>query len=452
MIFSKKTPNKQDLLKKFKDLVKPEYVVTILLALIITIGSFALLKPKQDSDMLELGAVEVRPKPKPKPNVSRIAKNDFPELEKVSFNTVKKGDSLGSILGNLHIESIEIYSAVKALNKLFKASKLKVGDKIYVYYQEDETPAGTKSMILNKAKVYVSDTVRYEIIRTSTGDFFAKKVEVELFSKLQVKSGQIKNSLYVDAIDAGIPPAIIMEFIRFYSFDLDFQRDIRKGDKFQIFYETYYNSEGEFVKNGDIIFCKFITGGKELANYKYTTTKGSTLYFNEKGSSVKKALLRTPISGARMSSRFGYRKHPILGYNKLHTGIDFAARSGTPIYAAGNGTISFVGWKGGYGKYIKIRHNGRYSTAYAHMSRFAKGMRNGAKVKQRQVIGYVGTTGRSTGPHLHYEVLNRGRPINPRSLKPQSKVTLKGKELDKFKIHKGRIDFILTNAFAEANI
>ncbi len=180
--------------------------------------------------------------------------------------------------------------------------------------------------------------------------------------------------------------------------------------------------------------------------------KGSTLYFNDEGSSVTKALLRTPISGARLSSRFGYRKHPILGYNKLHTGVDFAAPTGTPIYAAGSGTIDFIGWKGGYGKYIRIRHNGRYKTAYAHMSRFAKGMKKGSKVKQRQVIGYVGSTGRSTGPHLHYEVHQNGKAINPRNLRAESKVTLKDQELEKFLTHKGRIDFILKNAFAEVKL
>ena len=389
--------------------------------------------------------------PQAKEVATKILNNEIVP-RKIATLEVKSGDNLSSILGRLHVENSDSFAVVKALNKIYSAAKLKVGDKIKIYYQDFSTSKNVKNIVLNQVKINISDAMDIIVSKNSVGEFVAELKEIELFSKLQVKSGKIENSLYFDAEQAGIPAEIIMEFIRFYSFDLDFQRDIQKGDKFLIFYETFYNNEGEFVKNGDIIYCKFITSKREFANYKYTTTKGSTLYFNDEGSSVTKALLRTPISGARLSSRFGYRKHPILGYNKLHTGVDFAAPTGTPIYAAGSGTIDFIGWKGGYGKYIRIRHNGRYKTAYAHMSRFAKGMKKGSKVKQRQVIGYVGSTGRSTGPHLHYEVHQNGKAINPRNLRAESKVTLKDQELEKFLTHKGRIDFILKNAFAEVKL
>jgi murein DD-endopeptidase MepM/ murein hydrolase activator NlpD len=379
-------------------------------------------------------------------------KSEATEAKQVHFQEVKKGDNIGNILGSLRIESIDIYSAINALNKVFRANKIQAGDKLSVEYYEKKLENNENRIFINKINIYTSNNRKFEIIRTKKGEFFASIVNPELFSKLQVKSGQIKSSLYEDALKAGIPAAMIMEFIRFYSFDLDFQRDVRKGDKFQIFYESFYDAEGKFIKNGDIIYCKFISNGKELVNYKYTTTKGSTLYFDNKGSSIRKALLRTPISGAKISSYFGYRKHPILGYTKLHKGVDFAARTGTPIFASGNGTISFIGWKGGYGRYIKIRHNRTYSSAYAHLSRFASSLKNGSKVKQGQVIGYVGSTGRSTGPHLHYEVYKNGRAVNPRELKPESKVTLKDTELEKFIQHRDRIDFILKNAYAKSDL
>ncbi len=429
--------------------LKYELLAILLLLLVISISSYYLFLNENENFVKKMVSNEVDDY---KTEIATSTNNNKNDNKKIHFQEIKKGDNLGSILGKLKVESLDIYSATNSLNKIFKANKIQVGDKISVEYHQKTLENKQERVFINKINIYTSDNSKFEIIRTKQGQFFASKITPELFSKLQVKSGKIKSSLYEDALKAGIPAAMILEFIRFYSFDLDFQRDVRKGDKFQIFYESFYDSEGKFIKNGDIIYCKFISNGKELVNYKYTTTKGSTLYFDNKGSSIRKALLRTPISGARISSYFGYRKHPILGYTKLHKGVDFAARTGTPIFASGNGTIAFIGWKGGYGRYIKIRHNGSYSSAYAHMSRFAKGLKNGSKVKQRQIIGYVGSTGRSTGPHLHYEVYKNGKAVNPRRLKPESKVTLKGKELEKFKEHRNRIDFILKNAYAKSEL
>lgn len=431
----------------FKTFIQAEVLIGVFLALSITLGSFIFLSKKDTKQTAKTSKITAISKPD---TVGVTTPSEGNKI-KYLYSTAKKGDNFVTVLNRLNVDKSEIYSAIKALSASIKKAKLRINNKVYVYYDESKITNQNKKLV-EKINIYVSDTKRYEIVKNEQGKFSAKEVNIELFSRLQVKSGKITSSLYQDAMDAGIPAAIIMEFIRFYSFDLDFQRDIRKGDKFQIFYETFYNNDGEFIKNGDIIFCKFINGNRTLANYKYTTSKGSTLYFNEKGSSVKKALLKTPISGARMSSKFGYRKHPILGYTKLHSGVDFAARRGTPIYAAGNGSIVQIGWYRGYGKYIKIRHNSRYSTAYGHMSRFYKGLKRNSKVKQGQIIGYVGSTGRSTGPHLHYEVHLNNKAINPRLLKPQSKVTLRGNELKKFISHRSRIDFILNNAFAEAKI
>ena len=416
---------------------------------IMVLGSFFILSnahTKQKSYLDILKNVEVLAKPVQLD--IPLSKIIAPVKIEVKYHKTRTGDNFNTVFKKLGMNNLDIYRSTNALFKLSKRIKLKVNNKIYVSYNTSKK--GNRS--LKKIEIYVSDIQKYEINRNSEGKFFASKKNVELLSKLQVTSGKINSSLYQDTIAAGIPVNIVLKFIDLYSFDLDFQRDIRKGDKFQIFYETFHNEQGKLVKTGDIIFCKFVNQGKSLVNYRYTTSRGTTIYLNQDGSSVKRTLLKTPISGARISSNYGYRRHPILGYTKLHSGIDFAAKTGTPIYAAGDGTIKAIKWYGGYGRYIKIRHNSKYSTAYAHMSRFKKGLRKGSRVKQGQIIGYVGSTGRSTGPHLHYEVHKNNKSINPKKVKTQSKITLKSKELKKFLNHKERITFILTNAFAEARI
>ena len=415
----------------------------------MVLGSFFILSnahTKQKSYFNVLNKIKIIAKPIGINNKELLTTT--PSKTEIKYHKTRKGDNFNTVFKKLGMNNLDIYHSTNALFKLSKRIKLRVNDKIYVSYKIPKE--GNKS--LKKIEIYISDTQKYEINRNPQGKLFARKSIIELLSKLQVTSGRINSSLYQDTIAAGIPVNIVLKFIDLYSFDLDFQRDIRKGDKFQIFYETFHNEKGKLVKTGEIIFCKFINQGKSLINYRYTTSRGNTIYLNQNGSSVKRTLLKTPISGARISSNYGYRKHPILGYTKLHSGIDFAARTGTPIYAAGDGTIKAIKWYGGYGRYIKIRHNSKYSTAYAHMSRFKKGLRKGSRVKQGQIIGYVGSTGRSTGPHLHYEVHKNNKSINPKKVKTQSKITLKSKELKKFLNHKKRITFILNNAFAEAKI
>ncbi|MCK5275569.1 MAG: M23 family metallopeptidase, partial [Alphaproteobacteria bacterium] len=220
--------------------------------------------------------------------------------------------------------------------------------------------------------------------------------------------------------------------IRIFSWDVDFQRDIRKGDGFEVMYERFFDDNGELAHNGEVVYASLTLSGKRHAVYRHILKNGDVDYFDEKGQSAKKALMRTPIDGARLSSGFGKRKHPILGYTKMHKGLDFAAPRGTPIYAAGNGTVNYAGKKGGYGNYVRIRHNGTYQTAYAHMSGIARGVRKGKRVNQGQVIGYVGTTGRSTGNHLHYEVIRNGKFINSRRMHLPSGKALKGDDLAAF--------------------
>jgi murein DD-endopeptidase MepM/ murein hydrolase activator NlpD len=220
---------------------------------------------------------------------------------------------------------------------------------------------------------------------------------------------------------------------------VDFQRSIRPGDGFEVMFEKLYTEDGEFARFGNVLYGKLVLSGTNLPLYRFTTKGGLTDFFGTIGKSARKALMRTPIDGARLSSGFGRRRHPILGYTKMHRGLDFAAPRGTPIYAAGNGTVVYRARNGAYGNYIRIRHNSEYSTAYGHMSRFSRKVRRGRRVKQGQIIGYVGTTGRSTGPHLHYEVLNRGRQLNPFRLKLPSGKSLKGAELVRFNAERQRV-------------
>ncbi|MEE3095102.1 MAG: peptidoglycan DD-metalloendopeptidase family protein, partial [Pseudomonadota bacterium] len=250
----------------------------------------------------------------------------------------------------------------------------------------------------------------------------------------------IDTSLYVAGVNAGLRQATLAKLIQAFSFDVDFQRDIRRGDAFNVMYEEYRDEDGAVVKSGDILVAELTSSGKTSRLYRFETKDGFTDFYDAKGQSVRKALLRTPIDGARISSSYGMRRHPILGYNKMHKGLDFAARRGTPIFAAGNGLVEYAGRNGGYGKYVRIRHNSTFKTAYAHMHRYGKGIRKGRRVKQGQIIGYVGSTGRSTGPHLHYEVHKNGRQVNPRSIKLPSGRKLKGRELRTFKAHMAALE------------
>ena len=254
-------------------------------------------------------------------------------------------------------------------------------------------------------------------------------------------AGTIDDSLYLAAERADLPQEVTAELIKLFSWDVDFQRDLRPGDAFETLYDEVSLEDGSgAVRGGDLLYGALTLSGTVLGAYRFELEDGDVEYFDRNGKSLRKFLLRTPVDGARISSRFGMRMHPILGYSLMHKGVDFAAPTGTPIYAAGNGRVVVAGRNGGYGNYVRIRHTGEYSTAYAHMLRFANGIAPGRRVSQGQVIGYIGTTGRSTGPHLHYEVLRDDAQINPMSVKQAPNSQLAGADLKRFQQEVERID------------
>ena len=287
----------------------------------------------------------------------------------------------------------------------------------------------------------ISNTSSVEIRKTKD-NFLVKENILQLYKKEVVIRNDIKSNLYSSAIESGIEPNIIVEFARIFGFEVDFQRDIRKGDWFEIYYEKFEDDSKKVRDTGKIIYASMYVNGEEinLYNFKYNNEEE---YYDIKGKSITKSLMKTPINGARLSSSFGMRKHPILGYNKMHKGTDFAAPSGTPIMASGSGTVTRARWCGGGGNCVKIKHNSTYETIYAHMKSFAKGIKEGRKVKQGQVIGYVGSTGLSTGPHLHYEVLVNGKKVNSQKLKLPSGKILKGDERQQFELDRIKIDLKL---------
>ena len=281
--------------------------------------------------------------------------------------------------------------------------------------------------------------------------FVSKKIKKNFTKRLVYKETIITNSLYNSAINLGIKPNIIIEFARLYGFQVDFQRDVWKDDSFQIIYEEFADENNKIVDTGEIIFANLKLQNIDLQLYKFEYEKGKIDYFDENGKSIRKTLMKTPINGARLSSSYGKRKHPILGYTKMHTGTDFAAPTGTPIMASGDGKITKAGWCGGGGNCVKIKHNSVYQTVYAHMSKFGRGIKKGVRVKQGQIIGYVGSTGMSTGPHLHYEVIENGKKINSQKLKLPSGKILKGNDRKKFEVSKIKIDVLKSDLLLKIN-
>ena len=349
---------------------------------------------------------------------------------------VSKGETLNKILNNYQIPKSEIQKIIKIISKKNKVNNLKTNQIIKFTIDKSNN---------NKIKSFlfpISRTKRIQLTRNSLSENLKKKeIVTNLSKKIVFQEGKILKSLYKTAIDLGIQANVIIEFARIYGFQVDFQRDIRKGDNFQIMYEVFEDDEGKIFETGNVIFADLILRNQKNTLY-YFDKKNSAGHYDKNGKSVKKALMKTPINGARLSSSFGMRKHPIDGYNKLHKGTDFAAPLGTPIMASGDGKIIRAKWCGGGGNCIKIKHNSTYSTIYAHMSKFAVGIKNGVRVKQGQIIGYVGSTGKSTGPHLHYEVIKNGKKINSQKLKLPSGKILTGKNRELFEINRIKVDVL----------
>ena len=356
---------------------------------------------------------------------------------------IKKGDTIQKILKKYKVQNNEIQTVINQYKKYGNPSQLMVENKIDIIIED--IPSTNKNSIL-KFSVPVTKSTTIEITKDSENKIISKKIITKLYKKKILSENIISNNLYSSAIEANINPDTIIEFARIFGFEIDFQRDIRKNDYFKILYEKYFDENGEFVKSGSIVYAHMSVNGREITLYKFGSDK-SYSYFDTNGKSVEKALMKTPINGARLSSPFGKRKHPILGYNKMHQGTDFAAPSGTPIMASGTGTITRAKWCGGGGNCIKIKHNSTYETIYAHMKNFAKGIKVGKKVKQGQIIGYVGSTGMSTGPHLHYEVIINGKKVNSQKLKLPSGKILKDNERTQFEIHRIKTDVLIAELF-----
>ena len=368
-----------------------------------------------------------------------------PRYIKINYIS-KAGDTYESIINNLKINKIEKKLFLKSIAKHKSLKILRTGKKFF--FKIDQM---NKSKILEfkietgkKNEMYFSRILDKEI-------FSSKLIEKNFSKEITYKEAVITNSLYNSAINLGIKPNVIIEFARLYGFQVDFQRDIWKNDSFQIIYEEFKNEKGNVVDTGDIIYANLNLQNTDLQLYKFEYEKNKIDYFDENGKSVRKTLMKTPINGARLSSSFGKRKHPILGYNKLHTGTDFASPKGTPIMASGDGIISRAKWCGGGGNCIKIKHNSVYQTVYAHLSKFGRGIKRGVRVKQGQIIGYVGSTGMSTGPHLHYEVIENGRKINSQKLKLPSGRILKGKDRNLFEVNKIKIDVLKSELISKIN-
>lgn len=340
-----------------------------------------------------------------------------------------RGDTLMQVLLDADVPQPHAQEAVAALKAVYDPRRMKSGQPVEVMFDRTGGEGRFVGFEFQPA-VERSVSVSFNGIR-----FQAAETAKKLGRRAVAAQGEIRSSLFESGRAAGVPMSVLAELIRNYSYDVDFQRDIQPGDRFEILYEQVVTEDGEVVAGGggNILYASLTLSGKEQAIYRYEDSQGIAEFFNAQGSSIRKALLKTPIDGARLSSGFGMRRHPVLGYSKMHKGVDFAAPTGTPIYSAGAGVVDEVGPKGAYGNYIRIRHNGEISTAYAHMSRFGAGMRKGARVAQGDVIGYVGTTGRSTGAHLHYEIVKAGQQVNPLSVAVPTGRNLDGKELARFK-------------------
>lgn len=375
------------------------------------------------------GAEEVADVVAPEP-----AKPQFPK--RVAL-TVEKGDTLISMLVREQVDFDEAVDVIEALKKTYDPRQMRIGQEIDVKL-EPHAKTPSKASVANLS-IAMNKLESIELKRLPSGSFFVEKALKERKPKLVYAGGKITSSLFQTGYANGVPTGVLTELMNAYSYDVDLQRQIQQGDRMEVLFEKMVTKEGAEAGYGKIYYAMLKLRDADKRIYRFEDKDGSVGFYDEKGESVIKALLKTPVSSARISSGFGERMHPILGYTKMHKGVDFAAPRGTPVYAAGDGVIEFKGWNGGYGNFVKIAHNNKYATAYGHLSAFSPAVAEGGKVKQGQVIGYVGSTGRSTGPHLHYEIYKYGNQVNPQNEKFKTGRILKGTELAKFKREVSRI-------------
>ncbi|MCC6468007.1 MAG: M23 family metallopeptidase [Alphaproteobacteria bacterium] len=365
--------------------------------------------------------------------------------------TVKaqRGDTLARLLVDAGVPRNDAQAVVDSLGKVFDPRDLKPGHEIQLRFQADDDPEGRARSLGRLQGVNLAAAIDREVQVTAAaeGGFVAEAMTKQVSRLVARSNGEITGgSLLAAGMVSGVPASVMTEMIRIFSFDVDFQRDIQPGDRFDLMYERFHLADGRLVRGGDVMYAALTLSGKTLRLYRYNDSSGRLDYYNELGHSVRKALLKTPIDGARLTSRFGMREHPILGYSIMHRGVDFGAPTGTPIFAAGDGTVDDLGERSGYGRYIRVRHSGTYATAYAHMSGYGRGLKKGMRVRQGQVIGYVGATGRATGPHLHFEVMRDGKQVNPVTVKFPTGEKLAGAELARFQAIRNDLDRSLPSA------
>ena len=369
-----------------------------------------------------------------KKTINHFLNNLEPRFKKI-YHNISSGETFDIILEKYNVDENEIIEIKKILSKKTNLNKLRTDQKMQ--FTLDQSNNFIREFIFQTSsteKIYLTKN-------TETSEFDQSIILTKLKKNVVYKENKISQSLYKSAIDQKIPAGVIIEFARIYGFQVDFQRDIRKNDKFQIMYETFIDDNKRIIETGNILFANLKLSGQDNSLY-FFDKEGNVGHYDKNGKSVKKALMKTPINGARLSSPFGMRKHPIDGFNKMHQGTDFAAPMGTPIMASGDGVVKKASWCGGGGNCVVIKHNSTYQTVYAHMSKFASGIRSGVRVKQGQVIGFVGSTGKSTGPHLHYEVIVNGKRINSQTLKLPSGKILKGEDRIIFETSKIKLDVL----------
>ena len=380
-----------------------------------------------------------------KKTVNHIFFNLTPRYEEINYS-VRSGQTLKDILQKFSVKDEEIKKIFTVLNKK-ETSKIKSNQTINIVL--DNSDKNNKKIL--SILIPLSKTKKIQIVKNlETNELKKEEIVTNLTKKLVLREGIIKSSLYNSAIKQKINPNVIIEFARLYGFQVDFQRDIRKNDSYQIVYETFIDENNEVFSTGEIIYANLVLRGQTNQLYFYPNKK-SRGHYDENGKSIKKALMKTPINGARLSSPFGMRKHPILGFNKMHRGTDFAAPIGTPIMASGDGVVIKAGWCGGGGNCVKIKHNTTYQTIYAHMSKFSNLAMPGSRIKQGQIIGYVGSTGMSTGPHLHYEVIENGKKVNSQTLKLPPGKSLKGPMREEFEIVRIKTDVLKSDLITKIN-
>jgi len=350
----------------------------------------------------------------------------------------RNGDNIQRILYDQKISPTEVNNVLNALRREYNVGTLRNDQKVYLVVKREKN-----GNFVSRLTVNIDNITTVHVFLNKDNVYETKRVTKILTKKNHLVETTIDRGIYRTAKQSGIENSIVAQFARLYGFEVDFQRDLKKNDKIKIFYERYLDDDGVSQKTGNIIYSEITNVEKNIILYRYEYPNGSIAYFTPEGKSIEKSLMRTPINGAKLSSRYGFRIHPIIGYNQMHQGTDFAAPTGTPIMASGSGTIEYSGWKGGYGKFISIRHSPVYQTNYAHLQDYAKGIRRGIKVQQGQVIGYLGSTGSSTGPHLHYEVVVNGRKENSQTLKLPSAAPLEGNNKNFFEIQKRNIDNLI---------